>query len=145
MDKAFKIKTFIDGEEKYPGLYGYPPTKLFITTDAVIYEMEYGGKSYEFVVPRNFPFDGASVPKTFWMTTGHPLDPKFVRAALLHDYLYRYNDGGHGKDLADHLFHEILRADGVGAYTARKMYLAVSWFGGGTWKRWRELNDGDGE
>ena len=142
MSKSFKIKTYIDGKEKYPGIYGYPPTQLFITIDPIVYDIDTGDRKLQFSVPRNFPFDGASVPKTFWVTTGHPLSAPFIRAALLHDCLYRYNEGGHGKAMADKLFYEILRADGVGWYTAKKMYRAVCWFGGSTWRKWRRLNDG---
>ena len=42
---------------------------------------------YEFTIPKNYCFDGATVPRFFWRIIGPNTDNKFLIAALAHDVL----------------------------------------------------------
>lgn len=44
-------------------------------------------KNYEFTIPKDYCFDGASIPKMFWRLIGSPTDNEFLIAALVHDVL----------------------------------------------------------
>ena len=80
-----------------------------------------------------FVFDGASIPQICWTSIGHPLEHRFIYAALLHDALYvtQYLP----RKTADEYFYRFLTEfAGVGSYTAWKMYTGVRLFGGGAWK-----------
>lgn len=79
-----------------------------------------------------FVFDGASIPQICWTSIGHPLEHRFIYAALLHDALYasQYLP----RKTADRYFQLFLTEfSGVGGYTAWKMYTGVRLFGGGAW------------
>ena len=82
-------------------------------------------------VPAGFEFDGASIPPPVWPIIGSPFDPRFVRAALLHDWAY----SSHliGRKTADVAFRDILIADGVGEWRAELMYRAVRLAGAASW------------
>ena len=71
--------------------------------------------------------DGASIPRIFWTIIGCPLDGKYSGSALIHDGLY----GSHktSKEIADKLFDEMLRDNGVGRFRRKLMYWAVKYFG----------------
>ena len=40
-------------------------------------------------VPAGFQSDGCSVPRWFWDSVSPQIDPRTLRAAIVHDYLYR--------------------------------------------------------
>ena len=44
-------------------------------------------KIYEFDIPKNYCFDGASVPRFFWRVIGPNTDNNFLISALIHDVL----------------------------------------------------------
>ena len=84
------------------------------------------------VIQPGFVFDGASIPQICWTSIGHPLEHRFIYAALLHDALYvtQYLP----RKTADQYFHRFLTEfAGVGSYTAWKMHTGVRLFGGGAW------------
>ena len=43
--------------------------------------------SYKFTIPKDYCFDGASIPRAFWRIVGAPTDNKFLIAALVHDVI----------------------------------------------------------
>jgi hypothetical protein len=45
-------------------------------------------------VPASFEFDGGSIPKVFTSITTCPMDPRFIRGFLVHDYLYAQSRKG---------------------------------------------------
>lgn len=93
-----------------------------------------------FEVPKGFETDGASIPRFAWITTGTPFDPKHIRAAVLHDFMYQA--GIVERKAADDLFRQMLREDGVGGYQAGKMYFALRIFGRIAWHRYRKQRQG---
>ena len=48
----------------------------------------------ELTVPVGFRSDGASVPRFFWRLVFPPGDVQAMRAAFLHDFIYRTHPGG---------------------------------------------------
>lgn len=89
-------------------------------------------------IPAGFKFDGASIPRAMWTTTGSPFMPTYLGPALIHDVLY----GNHMDDNrevsrkeADIIFKKLLRRNGVSKYQTWKMFRAVRMFGGKPWKK----------
>lgn len=87
-------------------------------------------------ISEGFETDGASIPRALWSVVGSPFDPRFMTAALGHDFMYQ-----HHKILrlqrseVDALFKETLIRDGVGKVKAFRFWLAVRLFG---WWYWRK-------
>lgn len=88
-----------------------------------------------FTVPAGFLTDGASIPRFAWFTTGTPYDPRHIRAAVVHDYLYQVNRITRLE--ADAIFRALLIQDGVSRYQASKMYWALRVGGWAAWRRYR--------
>ncbi len=81
-------------------------------------------------VPKGFIFDGASIPKSAQYIIGSNIDPKFLIAALIHDWLYSKKCKlPISKDEADALFMYILIEEGTNEALAFTMHWAVSTFG----------------
>lgn len=74
-------------------------------------------------IKAGYRFDGASIPRIFWCTTGTPMSPQFQAASLIHDALY--DAELLDRRQADGILYWCLRQDGVYWYTARKMWLGV--------------------
>ncbi len=83
-------------------------------------------------IPAKFRLDFASVPRLLWWI--YPRVGRYVRAALVHDALYR--EGLVGRIQADALFLTIMKADQVPAWQRWPMYGAVRCFG---WKPWKAM------
>ena len=83
----------------------------------------------EYTIPAGFISDGASIPRALWSTIGSPFYPKFIPAALYHDYLLSLSDPSLTKSYIDKEFHRLLLANGVSKFRARLMFWAVRSFG----------------
>lgn len=89
-------------------------------------------------VPVGYLTDLASIPRFAWVTTGCPYMPQYVVPSIVHDLLYQTHRDDYRpvtRKEADKIFHLLLRENGVGAYTAWKMYKAVRSFGHFAWRR----------
>jgi len=64
-------------------------------------------------VPYGFRSDGASVPRFFWRWVFPPGDTRALRAAFVHDWIYRTHPEGWTKADADQLFRELLVENGM--------------------------------
>lgn len=82
-------------------------------------------------VPKFFQYDGASIPPAAWQTIGTPFQPRFMAAAVFHDWLYHTHQIG--KDDTDELFYDLLVASGVNKVKASLMLAAVETFGNWYW------------
>lgn len=80
-------------------------------------------------VPSGFQTDGASIPRFLWSVIGHPMTVKYIRAAIVHDYLYSLGE----KTTGDKIFYDLLLEDRTNKYLAWIMYQAVKHFGGKAW------------
>lgn len=90
------------------------------------------GKLGVITVPSGFVTDLASVPRFLRDRKAFDVNGASRRPAVLHDYLYA--TGMLGKEIADDIFRQALRDEGVGAVTAWAFYQAVNWFGGGPYR-----------
>ena len=84
------------------------------------------------IVPKYFLFNGCSIPTIFYSVVGTPYDPRFVKSALIHDWLYYIHIID--KDRADKIFYNNLLRCGVNKAKALIMYNAVKMFGGVAWE-----------
>lgn len=85
-------------------------------------------------VPAGFRSDGASVPRFFWRCVFPPGDVHALAGAFLHDYLYRTHPDGWTRQEADHVFREVITADGVPARRAWLAWIGVRLFGRKAWE-----------
>jgi hypothetical protein len=83
-------------------------------------------------VPKFFQYDGASVPPMAWQVIGTPFQPRFMVAAVFHDWLYHTHQVD--RKAANDLFYDLLIASGVRETKAAVMLAAVETFGGWYWK-----------
>lgn len=89
----------------------------------------------DLVVPIGFASDGASVPRFFWRYVFPPGDVHAMRAAFLHDYVYRTHPKGWTKKMADTMFLEVMLEDGCKKSSAKKAYYGVKFFGYPSWRK----------
>ena len=85
-------------------------------------------------VPAGFKSDGASVPRFFWRIVFPPGDQKALRAAFIHDWMYRTHPEGWIREMADMLFLKLLINDGIPKFSAVMAWMGVRLFGGKAWK-----------
>lgn len=71
-------------------------------------------KNYEFVIPKYYCYDGASIPKFFWRVIGANTDNKFLIAALVHDVLCEnHNYIDNDRKFSTIVFNALLEASDV--------------------------------
>ncbi len=95
----------------------------------VVEPLVYRGQTDEFTVPAGMPTDFASVPRVFvWFL---PRYGRYTKAAILHDYLWRYRiddpDAPVSRRDADGLFRRVMRELGVPFLRRWIMWTAVRW------------------
>lgn len=100
-----------------------------VLTEPHLYENNY----VRIVVPEGFECDGATVPRVLW--TIFPRVGKYLRATVIHDWLYRQRDIS--RRVADAFFLEIMEIDSVPKLTGLCMYWAVRAFG---WMYWKKVH-----
>lgn len=44
-------------------------------------------ETYEFLIEKDYPWNGASIPRLFWRITGSSTDNRFLIASMIHDKL----------------------------------------------------------
>ena len=107
--------------------------------EILIEDFTYMGNGISIKIEKEFVWDGASVPKIFWLSTMSPFMPQGRMASLIHDALYRnairYKVS---RKKADLIFKALLLEHGVSRYVANKMYIAVKSFGWIPWKQYRK-------
>jgi len=84
-------------------------------------------------VPAGFETDFASIPRLFWSVI--PKVGRYNHAAVIHDYLYRTQPDGWTRGMADTVFQDLMREDGVCASRAWTMHRAVRLGGWVTWRK----------
>lgn len=82
-------------------------------------------------VPKFFQYDGASIPTAAWPLIGTPFNPRFMRAAVFHDWIYHTHQIA--QKTADKLMQEMLLEDDVSSTTAWIMYTTVRGLGKAYW------------
>ncbi len=84
------------------------------------------------IIPKDFIFNGASIPRFMWRFIGHPYQSKFIIPSLVHDFCYTRKCTT--KNFADKVFYHALLYYKVSKWRAWCMWKAVSWFGGNAYK-----------
>ena len=88
----------------------------------------------KWVAPANTITNGASIPRSLWSITGHPLSDKFRNAAIIHDAYSGRANVGHARhytqprDSTNRMFYYACRACGSSSIQAKTMYAAVVLF-----------------
>ena len=82
-------------------------------------------------VPKFFQYDGASIPPPAWQAIGTPFQPRFMTAAVFHDWIYHTHQVD--REAANGLFYDLLLENGVRKTKAVLMLAAVQSFGGWYW------------
>ncbi len=107
-DFRTEVRFLEDGSERWVNLVPI----AFVTRDGV-HRLDVGTVS-----------DGASIPRFAWTLIGHPFQGEFARSAFLHDVgCERRTEPAR---VVHRRFYDGLRAEGVGFFRARAMWLAVS-------------------
>ena len=106
-----------------------------------IYVLQSDYECLGFTVPAGFEYDGASVPRAVWTTSGMTPDGYYRPAALVHDWLY--SQGGHAvrygqpfnytRKIADGIFRDILRELRLIRWHTFVLFIGVRMFG---WLSW---------
>ena len=86
-------------------------------------------------VPIGFVSDGASIPRFLWPLVTSPFNPRVIRAAFVHDYIYGTPELKIKRKVADRIFYEILLEDGTERQVAENMYKSVRDFAGFAWEK----------
>jgi hypothetical protein len=86
----------------------------------------------EIKVPAGFVTDGASIPRVFW-NIFDPYGP-YLKAAVVHDYLYSPLNDDYYRGEADCIFKEAMYNMGIGWPTRETIYRAVRLFGRSSFK-----------
>ena len=112
----------------------------------VINPLRFESNGHRLYVPARFVTDHASVPRLFW-NIFPPVDPRWSRAAVVHDYGYRFGaypiEGGNflrfgTRAGVDNLFLAAMEADGAGWLARHTLYRAVRMGGWATWNKYRK-------
>lgn len=61
--------------------------KPLILNNTIFCLIFYKNKNYSFNIEHDYIWDGASIPSFAWIIIGSKLDPQFMIASLIHDYL----------------------------------------------------------
>ncbi len=85
-------------------------------------------------VPAGFESDGASVPRFFWRVVFPPGDNRALRAAFVHDFIYRTHPDGWTRADADDAFMGLLLDGGVPYMSSLLAYCGVRLFGRSSWE-----------
>jgi hypothetical protein len=84
---------------------------------------------WNYYIAKGFITDGASIPAAFWILVGHPFDPDYVCAALLHDFLWRQCKTWSERTFANSLFRKVLASQGTASRWDRFSLTTGVWFG----------------
>jgi hypothetical protein len=101
------------------------PKEPFVLTSPVTLEIT-GEAHAAITVPKDFAYDMASIPRLLWFIIPRD-DRRIARAATIHDYLYATQSLP--RAMADAIFMETMKQDGMPYIKRKACYLAVRLFG----------------
>lgn len=102
--------------------------KPFINLKSLdVFLYDYKNKiTYDFVIPENYTWDGASIPRLFWRLIGAKTDNRFLIPSLIHDVLCENKDYvDNDRYFADKVFERLLYVSGVPAFNRWLMFHSV--------------------
>ena len=84
---------------------------------------------YDFLIHKNFCFDGASIPRFFHRVIGANTDNKFLIAALIHDWMCEHHDCiGNDRVFSSKVFNALLEVSEVNPFKRFLMKHSVNIF-----------------
>ena len=87
------------------------------------------GLHYYFTIPKDYCWDGATIPRVFWRLIGAKTDSKFLIPSMIHDVLCEHHEYVHNdRYLADKVFERLLYVSGVSAFNRWLMFHSVDNF-----------------
>lgn len=101
-----------------------PGTGKYCVVRKLDYHIGFFGRGLVVHIEDGFLTDLAPVPRWAWWFFP-PHDPDYGAAAVLHDFLYEFNDGMFTRAVADGVFDEATRILGVPKWRAIIMFLAA--------------------
>lgn len=93
---------------------------------------KWNGLNYR--VPKGFESDGVSTPSYLWPIISPPVDPKTIRAGIVHDWIYRHQPKKWSREDADNLFAEMCREDGLSSLQTTLAFAGLRMFGDKAWQ-----------
>lgn len=96
------------------------------------FSAKWNGK--EITVPCGFESDGFSTPEFLWTTISPAIDPRTLRGAVGHDWIYRVQPKDWTRKEADEMLYDFIREDGLSWWRAQKAYWGLRICGGKAWK-----------
>lgn len=86
-------------------------------------------EDFHIKIPKNYTWDGATIPRVFWRVIGANTDNSFLIASCVHDVLCENHELVNcDRNFASTIFKSLLLASGVSKIKAQTMYLAVDNF-----------------
>lgn len=86
-------------------------------------------RSYEFVIPKSYCYDGASIPRIFWRVIGANTDNSFLIPALIHDVLCEnHNYIDNDREFSTKVFNALLEVSEVGKFKRFLMKNSVNFY-----------------
>ena len=100
--------------------------KPYLNKTRLMWDINYLGKQYCFVIERGYTWNGANIPRAFWWLIGSMGENDFLDGSMVHDIICEnHNFVDNDRQLSSMIFREILKASGVSNLKANIMYLAV--------------------
>lgn len=86
-------------------------------------------QEYIINLPKNYTWDGATIPHFLWRLIGPPTSPEFLIPSMIHDKLCEHHELiDNDRNLSSKIFKALLISGGVNKFKAHIMYLAVELF-----------------
>lgn len=86
-------------------------------------------QSFGFTIPKNYCYDGASIPRIFWRLIGSNTDNSFLIPALIHDYLCEHHELiMNDREFSTEVFNALLTVSEVGKFKRFLMKNSVDFF-----------------
>lgn len=80
-------------------------------------EIEYKDEKFSFTIPKDFCFDGASIPRIFWRLIGSNTDNTFLIASMVHDFMCENHEAvNNNRYLSTLVFNALLEVGGVNPF-----------------------------
>ena len=108
-------------------IYKYPfINKKDLKVRLIDYDKE---KTYDFIIAKDYKWDGATIPRIFWRLIGAKTDSRFMIPSLIHDVLcINHNYVDNDRYFADKVFERLLYVSGVPAFNRWLMFHSVDNF-----------------
>lgn len=98
----------------------------FINKQNLNVHIVYENFHYNFTIPKDYCWDGATIPRLFWRLIGSKTDSKFLIPSMIHDVLCENHDYvENNRYLADKIFERLLYVSEVPAFNRWLMFHSV--------------------